>query len=557
MMRKLFSSAALLALTFIAASSMHAQSTSIPNDAVLKAMQAELARSQAKLQLPGQLKPYFIQYRVEDLDTYESRADFGAVSQESTNHQRAVRVEVRVGDYTRDSSTGRGDGTVLLTTPDENIDALRFSLWSATDTAYKSAVQQYTNKLAKLKGFEVPPNYDDFAREKPEVSIAPLAKLDLDRAAWKKRIEHTSGLFLHDADLGAFADQVQYSVSTVSAQVLNRYIVNTEGSVVRDSRPIYRFTVGVGTQAADGMHLDRSYGDTSTTAATLAAPDVADKKVAGILIALRDLSKAPMVSEQYIGPVLFSGDASTDIVTDLFKPNIEADRPDLGTMARTQGEYTSSYKQRVLPSFLNLVDDPTLKTWKGKPLIGSYDVDDEAVPSQKIDIATRGLLQNYDIDREPVRDFPVSNGHGRASIAAPERSLAGVLVLSSSAPLTKEQMQQKLMSEAKDAGLDTVYVAETLGPQLAPRMLYKVDVATGKRELVRGAVFDELDQRSLRTELAAAGDDDFIDNFMDNEHGEIPVTIIAPSLLFQEIAVKRATEEQQKLPYYPPPPVTK
>jgi TldD protein len=250
---------------------------------------------------------------------------------------------------------------------------------------------------------------------------------------------------------------------------------------------------------------------------------------------------------------LFTGDASTDIVQELFKPNIEADRPDLGTAARMQGEYTSSYKQRVLPSFMNVVDDPAMKMWKGKSLIGAYDVDDQAVPEQSVDVVTRGLLQNYLIGREPVRDFPVSNGHGRAAIAGAARSQAGVLVVKSSAPLSAEQMNNDLMREAKEAGLNEAYIAETLGPQLSPRLLYRVHLADGKKELVRGAVFDELDQRSLRTEIKAAGDDQFVDNVMDNEHGDTPITIIAPSLLFEEIGVKRATEEQQKLPYYPPP----
>jgi hypothetical protein len=201
------------------------------------------------------------------------------------------------------------------------------------------------------------------------------------------------------------------------------------------------------------------------------------------------------------------------------------------------------------------VDDPTLKEWNGKDLIGAYDVDDEAVAAEKVDVVAHGLLQNYLIGREPVKDFAESNGHGRAAIAGASRSNAGVLVVKSAAPQTAEQLNTNLISAAKDAGMNFYYVAETLGPQLTPRLLYRVNVADGKRELVRGAVFDELDQRSLRTEITAAGDDTYIDNVMDSEHGEIPVTILAPSLLFQEIAVKRATDAQEKLPYYPPPPV--
>ena len=71
----------------------------------------------------------------------------------------------------------------------------------------------------------------------------------------------------------------------------------------------------------------------------------------------------------------------------------------------------------------------------------------------------------------------------------------------------------------------------------------------GTRQLVRGAVFDELDTRSLRSDIVAAG----VDEYVSNSLGTIPATTIAPSLLFDDIGVKRATLEQQKLPYYGPP----
>ena len=74
-------------------------------------------------------------------------------------------------------------------------------------------------------------------------------------------------------------------------------------------------------------------------------------------------------------------------------------------------------------------------------------------------------------------------------------------------------------------------------------------IPTAAAQLVRGAVFDELDNRSLRSEIVAAGDDEYVSNTL----GAVPVTTIAPSLLFGDIGVKRATEEQQKLPYYAPP----
>ena len=100
---------------------------------------------------------------------------------------------------------------------------------------------------------------------------------------------------------------------------------------------------------------------------------------------------------------------------------------------------------------------------------------------------------------------------------------------------------------AKEQDRD-VYEAEVLTGDLIPRMLYRVH-PDGSRQLVRGAVFDELDHRSLRSDIVAAGDDLYVRDTL----GVVPMTTIAPSLLFGDIGVKRATEEQQKLPYYAPP----
>ena len=100
---------------------------------------------------------------------------------------------------------------------------------------------------------------------------------------------------------------------------------------------------------------------------------------------------------------------------------------------------------------------------------------------------------------------------------------------------------------AKEQGRD-VYAVETLGAGFVPRLLYLVH-PDGTRQLVRGATFDELDNRSLRSDIIAAGNDSYVSNSL----GAIPKTTIAPSLLFDNVGIKRATLEQQKLPYYPPP----
>ncbi len=517
-------------------------------DPMLLAMQAELKREQEKLFLPGMQRPYFIQYRLEDIATYEAVANYGALTAENNGRQRVVRVEVRIGDYKSDSSSARGDGSLQLAPEDNDPTALRFALWTATDEAYKNALRAYATKQATLKKFENAPTADDFTPAKPVTLIEPLAKLEIDRDEWKRRIVEASGLFATAPEAAAFADAVQGSSANVSAIVVNRYTVNTDGMVLRHGYAGYSDSISIAGQAADGMELARSNGTTAETAAGLESAEALHKRTITNLLSFNELRKAPIVgAEDYHGPVLFSGDASADVFSRLFVPNVEADRPDVGTNARTQGAYQSSLKTPVLPAFLTVVDDPTMKSFEGHALLGSYKVDDEGVPAQAVTVVERGKLVNYLLGREPVKDFPVSNGHGRAALGQAAHSKAGVMIIKSSEPLTDAAMQAKLLALAKQQGRD-VYEVETLGGELSPRLLYRVSPA-GKRTLVRGAVFDELDQRAIRSGMVAAGGKPYVAQTL----GPVPTTVISPEVLFEDVGVKRANEEQQKLPYYPPP----
>jgi len=517
-------------------------------DPLLVAMQQELAREQTQLVLPGMQRPYFMEYRLEDIRSYDLVANYGALTSETENHQRVVRVEVRIGSTVSDSSSARGDGSLALAPDDDDPAALKFALWSATDEAYKNALRAYAAKQATLKRFQSAPTADDFSPAKPVTLVEALETIEVNREDWKGRLIEASGLFATSAETKSFADAVQYSSASLSAIAVNRYTVNTDGTQLRHGYSGYSDSISVGGQAADGMQLGRSNGSTSQTAAGLESAAALNKRTIADLISFNDLRNAPVVgSEDYHGPVLFSGDAAADVINKLFVPNVEADRPDIGTSARTQGVYQSSFKTPVLPPFLSVVDDPTMHSFEGRALVGAYKVDDEGVPAAPVNIIEHGKLMNYLVGREPVKDFPESNGHGRAALGQAAHSHAAVLVVKSAEPVSAEALHAKLIAYAKEQGRD-VYEVETLGNELSPRLLYRVS-ATGKRTLVRGAVFDELDQRAIRSGIVAAGGKPYIAQTI----SPLPETTIAPELLFADITVKRANEEQQKLPYYAPP----
>ncbi|UWZ84699.1 metallopeptidase TldD-related protein [Occallatibacter riparius] len=535
-------------LAMAMASSAQPTRADAEKDPILKAMLQELDRSKSDLQLKGFEKPFFIEYRIEEVDAFETKAEFGATEGSSHAHQRIARVTVRVGDYKTDSSGQRGDGALQLAGLGDDPIAIRSALWQATDQAYKEALDAYAQKQAELKQVQTPPQADDFSKEKPVISLEPQKLLVLFDTDWPGRVAKASGLYRTDPTVKASEHDVQYSIASFSARVTTSRLVNSEGTIVRKSSSSYQESFAVGTQAVDGMRIDRSHATTGAALSDLDSAEAFDKHAVALIASLNDLRNAPVVEEEYHGPILLSADASTDVLRALLARGVAATRPRLGTEARTNGPFASSYHTKVLPEFINVVDDPLMKVWDGRNLIGAYAVDDQGVPAQSVKLVNAGRLENYLIGREPVRDFPNSNGHARAALMSAPRPTIGVLKITAENGLSDEDLNKKLLALGKDRDLKSVYYVQTMGGATTPRLLYRVSL-DGKRELVRGAQLDDLDQRALRSSIEAAGKDLWVTNYL----GEIPETVLAPALLLNDGTVKRANEKHEKLPFYPAP----
>lgn len=513
-------------------------------DPVLKAMLAELKRSQEKLQLGQLQRPYYIDYQVTELQDYIADATLGALRTDTANVGRLVRVVVRIGDYKQDSYYGEGVGTLEMMPIENNEMALRHQLWLATDKAYKAALNGLTEKQAALRNVETENDIADFSQEKSVQSIQGPAKIDVDLDAWKQRLRTTSEIFRQDPAL-------ESSDAFLNFRVLNRYFVNTEGTVTRKGKVIYSYAFAGSAQAPDGMRLERSHGYVVTKADELPSVNEVEHEAKKLIGSFSELKKAPLVEDDYRGPVLFSADAATSVFESLLVPNILGIRPELGSTARTRGRFASEYKSRVLPESFTVVDDPKTRQVDGQTLAGSYDVDDEGVQAQRIIVVEKGVLSNYLTDREPIRDFSHSNGHGRTALAGAPRPQISNLLVKASNGVPFEELKKKLLQMCKDQGRPYGYYVETTGEQLTPRLLWRVYVEDGRMELVRGAVFKELDTRSLRSDIVAAGNDSYVYNRTE----PLPSAIVAPSMLFGELEIQRATRQREKLPQYPAPPL--
>jgi TldD protein len=513
-------------------------------DALLEALLTELDRSKAQLKIDQVQAPYYIEYRVNDVDEYDTEAAFGALRESQRVRMRVLRVVVRVGDYKQDSYFGQGMGETNILPLDNDPIALRRQIWLTTDEAYKEAGQALAEKQAEMKRFSADPNpVDDFSKEPVISAVEPTVALKVDQAVWEKTLQDMTNLYRQYPDVQSVSASAHFSA-------VNEYFVDSEGTVTRNGKLTYNLQLNASAQADDGMRLSRNPYWMVGRVEELPAHEklMSDAKQAlDTIVALR---KAPIVEEEYRGPVLFAPDAADDVIASLVGSNVVGRKPQPGRPNRTVGQFATSYRMRVLPAFLTIIDDPTLKDFDGHSLVGSYAVDNEGVKAQTVNVVENGMLNNYLLGRQPLRDFPASNGHGRAAPGSLPAPSLGVLLLKSAEAQAPDDLRKKMVQMIKDSGNLYAYRVDTLGPGNSPRLLYRI-YADGHEELVRGAVFNELDTRALRSNLIAVGNDPLVSN----RSGGVPTTIICPSLLFDELEVKRADTSKDKLPEYPAPPL--
>jgi predicted Zn-dependent protease len=582
-----------------------AQELTIPageNDQTLHAMRDEMERSRTRLALPGVDKPFYVEYRLLDLDIHTVTASFGALLSSSTSRSRFMSVDVRVGNYHLDSSNFISEdgfqgflGSTGQVGIDRDYHSLRQDLWLATDQAYKAAVTQMSIKQAFLRSLTKPPEIDDFSQADPIVKIDPRIEPDWTSRNWEDEARAASAVLKNFPQL--YGSRITYSLVYTTT-----YRMTSEGTIIRTSRHLAGIEAGLDTEADDGMGLNNFYAVYTADPAGL--PDAATvskalTQAATELMAQRDGRLVP----DYTGPVLFDAPAAAATLAQVLEPSLSGARPPLSMTnqfdeflerAGGRSEWTGRVNTRVLPASVTLVDDPTLRDFNGQPLLGGYDLDDEGVRAQRVSIVENGMLKNLLMSRRPGPDFYASNGHARSALLTDPRPLSSNLLFQSSGALAPADLRKKFLDACKDDGHEwCLEVKRMANPALssiqqqdfsdfiggiaggiasgerAPLLVYRVYVSDGHEEPVRGGVIEALTLRTLRN-ILAIGSDSTVYTFMQNAQGGlggtalgsfgsaedgIPSTVIAPSLLLDDVEVRGFHGEPRRLPLVPAPPL--
>jgi len=538
-----------------------------PRLALLSAMEQEGARSMQRLRLAGYEPPFFLSYQLKDLQHEEVSGRFGAVSDDLSRRDRRVQVDVRVGSYDLDSSS-RDDVLMFLGSEgqtwsaprdaplDDDPQALRNALWLITDEKYKEALSSYFKK--KSKGVYRADEADrapSFTREPPQRHVDPIRRFTFDRPRWRGEVRRLTGLFRGHPDV--FDASVK-----VTGEKQVRWFTSSEGSALVTEDTVFGVHVQAVARAVDGQLLENSRDFYARDEAKLPSPEKLEREVRALILELEALRTAPVV-DPYTGPAILAPEATGVLFHEAVGHRLEGERQDDDKEGQT---FKGQVGKAILPSFLSVLDDPTQQAEGEVALNGAYAYDDQGVPAQRTVLVEDGVLRTFLLSRRPVKPFARSNGHGRSQSSLPPVARMGNLVVRSKKQVPMTELKRLLIEEAKRQGKPYALIIQDItggntntmsyGYQAfkgTPRLVYRVDVATGEQELVRGVELVGTPLSSVSRVVATGDEVRAFNGYCGAESGYVPVSTVAPAALVSEVELQRVAHASERSPILPAP----
>jgi TldD protein len=534
---------------------------------VLAAMRSELSRSMSKLRLKGYEAPYFIAYSVRDYQEGDTLARFGALVSNQSSRNRQAYVEVRVGDYQLDNTSSDHQMALDLAeieqwepptdaALDNDVEALRASLWLLTDTRYKRALAAY----AKKKGRRATTVSED--EDLPSFSKEPASKhgdaptpFAYDGDSFAARGRKLSALFKQYPEL------IEGSCK-FSADRVTHYFVNSEGASVVTERTLWSVHLEAALRAKDGMRLQHEKDFYGRTAEELPDDAKLQQVIGQLADELRALKTAPVV-DPYTGPALLMEEAAGVFFHETVGHRLEGERQNDEKEGRT---FKGQVGKTVLPEFISVIDDPTAKAAAGSSLNGYYQLDDEGVAARPVTLIYKGVLRDYIKSRTPITGSLHSNGHGRAEGVAQPMGRMGNLFVRSTKKVPIDKLKQMLLDEVRKQGKPYGLIIRDItggstntsnfGYQAfkgMPRLVYRVDAKTGAETLVRGVEMVGTPLTTVSRIVATSDTEGVFNGYCGAESGFVPVSTVAPAVLMSEIELQRSEKNLERPPILPAP----
>jgi TldD protein len=551
---------------------LFAVNNAFSQDNLLTALQTELNRSIQALSSKGIEKPYFMSYSVSDLRTIDVQASFGGIIFSKDNRSRNGSIDIRIGDYNFDNSNFAGTGAYnfqnrLMLPIEDDIYSIKYELWTATDKAYKTVIDEMSRKKAAMQNKTYSENVDDFSKETPEKYLADKSDFAID----KNKLED---LTLECSKV--FKNYPEITKSDVSVNFIkgNKYFLNTEGTVIRSDVSLLEFFVTATAVDKKGNRFSDFIAFYVKKESDLPSTKVIEDSINNLSKKIIALLNSPY-EEDYIGPVLVENSASGNFLCQVLSKSLSGKPAPFSASSAIlypASQLIRKIGKKILPDFLSMYDDPCAENYKGQPLIGYYKYDDEGVKAKKVEIVKNGILNELLVSRKPNNKIKSSNGHGRNQTSQKADARPANVFVTSSQNKKYSDLKNELIKLCKEQGLEygimvkkisdvaifSEYI-ESFSSSLPaarsneisvslPITAYKVYVKDGREELVRGLSFSNINLKSLNDIVSTSNDYHVYNLELKGNSGLLPTSFTAPSILFEEFELASEKDQNKKPP---------
>ena len=535
----------------------------VQDEKPLQLMSAELKRG---IKTFKKLNPpvYYLSYTYEDKQIIDLQAQQGGLISEP-GRRTALVVFARAGSPAMDNTRPlKGDDNYdrVFTKKIEGVDplddnpaAFRLALWRATQQTAETAQEEFSRVQTNNRtAAQRQDNSNDFV-------FPPISHFCREQSLQTFDTEKISRMLVKASELVRGNPFVQDSNFSFRVEQGHRYFADSVGTQLKTPFILGRLSYQLRNRLADGTELERTNSYDVVEESQLPGEEQFVQDVRRSLNELEALSNAPEADPVTV-PAILKNRAMAVFVHEVLGHRLEGHRQKQDSFGKT---FTSKIGQPVTAPFVTIVDDATLASFKGRPLRGFYEYDDEGVKAVPVTLVQDGVLRGFLMSSSPIENFPVSNGHGRADLGKAPVARMGNTRLMASQTVPYEELEKQLLREIRAQHKPYGYIIEDLSggftmtntdmPQvfkLEPKLVYRI-YPDGKKEVVRGADIVGTPLVSFGQIVAAADDDEVFNGMCGAESGWVPVSAVSPSVLLKSLEIEKTAKSEKKPPILPSP----
>ncbi len=449
-------------------------------DVIFSAMEDEMKHVYKELSEKQKTEPLLIDYVLCHSCYSQAVASAGACTG-ITNYGTANRVmaDVILGDSMITSKIEIDNRQPTYIHHEMDYASIRKALRKESIKAYTSAVENLDNKKNKL---------NDSPKPEKEISVPEFRKLPstewIGRSAVNENTSIDTMKHLAERLSKVFLDypELMNHKVYIRQRRFDHYRLTSEGQKIMIPESQLTIFADADIKTNNGLCITKEYRRHVSRIEDLPSEkDIADELRQFAESIIKE-SKAKVVKDLYIGPVLYEGEVAAEIIADnaiFYAHSYSYPERDM---------YDKKYlylDKKIFPKQLDVYQLGEDSIYNGVNLMGYNPVDANGQKPMTLKFIEKGILKNMLSKRAPSVGSNLYTGNewfNTVGVSILPKFSAGILHIKSDEAIKYSKLRKLLLKSAKDQGFEYAYIVRD--SRTAPQELVRVNTKTGEEELI-------------------------------------------------------------------------